>query len=35
MKPVRETLLGMVVVVSDAKRRAWLDRMRDYGRRLV
>ena len=30
MKPVRETLLGMVDAVSDAKRRAWLDRMRDY-----
>ena len=30
VKPVRETLLGMVDAVSDAKRRAWLDRMRDY-----
>ena len=35
MKPVRETLLGMVDAASDAKRRGWLDRMRDYGRRLV
>jgi putative NADPH-quinone reductase len=35
MKPVRETLLGMVDAASDAKRRRWLDRMRDYGRRLV
>jgi len=35
MKPVRETLLGMVDTVSDAKRRAWLERMRTYGRRLV
>jgi putative NADPH-quinone reductase len=35
MKPVRETLLGMVDAVSDAKRRAWLDRMRTYGGRLI
>jgi putative NADPH-quinone reductase len=35
MKPVRETLLGMVDAASDAKRRRWLDQMRDYGRRLV
>ena len=35
MKPVRETLLGMVDTVSDAKRWAWLERMRTYGRRLV
>jgi len=35
MKPVRETLLGMVDTVSDAKRQAWLDRMRAYGRRLI
>jgi len=35
MKPLRETLLGMVDAASDAKRRRWLDRMRDYGRRLV
>jgi putative NADPH-quinone reductase len=35
MKPVRETLLGMVDAASDAKRRGWLDRMRGYGRRLV
>jgi hypothetical protein len=27
MKPVRETLLGMVDAVSDAKRRASLERM--------
>jgi len=33
--PVRETLLGMVDAASDTKRRAWLDRMKDYGRRLV
>jgi len=30
-----ETLFGMVGAASDAKRRRWLDRMRDYGRRLV
>jgi hypothetical protein len=30
IKPVRETLLEMVDGASDAKRRAWLDRMRDY-----
>jgi putative NADPH-quinone reductase len=35
MKPVRETLLGMVDAVSDAKRRAWLDGMRTYGGRLI
>jgi putative NADPH-quinone reductase len=35
MRPVRESLSGMVDAVSDAKRRAWLDRMSDYGRRLV
>ena len=35
MKPVRETLLGMVDAASDAKRQGWLHRMRDYGRRLV
>jgi putative NADPH-quinone reductase len=33
--PVRETLLGMVDAASETKRRAWLDRMRDYGRRCV
>jgi len=35
MKPVRETLLGTVDAASDANRRAWLDRMRDYGKRLI
>ena len=35
MKPVRETLLGMVDAASDAKRRGWLDRMKGYGRHLV
>jgi len=27
--------LGMVDAVSDAKRRAWLERMRTYGRQLI
>jgi len=35
MPPVRETLPGMVDAASDAKRPGWLDRMRDYGRRLI
>jgi putative NADPH-quinone reductase len=35
MAPVRETLLGMVDTAGDAKRRQWLDRIRDCGRRLV
>jgi hypothetical protein len=35
MAPVRETLLGMVDAASDAKRQGWLDRMRDYGKRLI
>ena len=30
MKPVRETLWGMIDAVSDAKGRVWLDRMRAY-----
>ena len=34
-KPLSQTSLGMVDAASDAKRRRWLDRMRDYGRRLV
>jgi len=35
MPPVHETLLGMVDAASEAKRQGWLDRMRDYGRRLI
>src|SRR5262249_47277302 len=35
MKPVRETLLGMVEAASDAKRQKWLNKMSDYGRRLA
>lgn len=34
MKPVRESLFGMVAAVDEATRRRWLDRMRDYGGRL-
>jgi len=33
--PVRETLLGMVETAGDAKRRQWLDRIRDFGKRFV
>ncbi len=33
MKPVRETLLGMVEAAGDARRRRWLDRTRRYGGR--
>jgi putative NADPH-quinone reductase len=35
MKPVRETLLGMVQAVDDARRRRWLEQMRVQGQRLV
>lgn len=35
MRPVRETLFGMVEAASDAKRQRWLEQMRSYGRRLV
>jgi putative NADPH-quinone reductase len=35
MAPVRETLLRMVDAASDANRQGWLDRMRDYGTRLI
>ena len=35
MKPVRETLLGMVQTADQAKRQRWLDRMSDYGKRLI
>lgn len=33
IKPVRETLFGMVGNADEARRERWLDRMRDYGRR--
>jgi len=35
MKPVRETLLGMVQAVDVSPRRRWLDRVRGQGKRLV
>jgi putative NADPH-quinone reductase len=35
MKPVRESLFGMVEAVDAARRQRWLDRMKDCGRRLV
>jgi putative NADPH-quinone reductase len=35
IKPVRETLFGMVGGADEARRQRWLDRMRDYGRRAV
>jgi putative NADPH-quinone reductase len=34
VKPVRTTYLGMVEAASDARRRAWLNRLKDYGARL-
>jgi putative NADPH-quinone reductase len=35
IKPVRVTLFGMVGDADETRRRRWLDRMRDYGRRAV
>jgi putative NADPH-quinone reductase len=35
VKPVRETLFGMVDAASAAKRLGWLERIADYGRRLI
>jgi putative NADPH-quinone reductase len=35
MKPVRDTLFGMVQTASEARRRRWLDKMRQYGKRLI
>lgn len=35
IKPVRETLLGMVGDAGETRRRRWLARMRDYGSRAV
>jgi len=35
MKPVRETLLGMVQGVDEKRRQRWLDQMREAGKRLV
>lgn len=33
IKPVRQTLVGMVESLGDARRAKMLDRMRDLGRR--
>jgi putative NADPH-quinone reductase len=33
IKPVRETLFGLVDAASEAKRRKWLERMRALGRK--
>ena len=35
MRPIRESLLGMVDAASDVRRRRWLARMNKFGRRLV
>lgn len=35
MKPVRESLFGMVHAADEARRRRWIDQMRGYGGRLV
>jgi putative NADPH-quinone reductase len=35
MKPVRQSLFGMVEAASPARRRGWLDKMRRYGTRLA
>jgi putative NADPH-quinone reductase len=35
MRPIRESLLGMVDAASDARRQRWLARMNEFGRRLV
>ena len=32
IKPIRETLIGMIGSLSEAKRRAWLDKLRALGR---
>jgi putative NADPH-quinone reductase len=35
MRPIRESLLGMVDAASDARRQRWLAQMNQFGRRLV
>jgi putative NADPH-quinone reductase len=35
MRPIRESLLGMVDAASDSRRQRWLARMNEFGRRLV
>ena len=32
IRPIRETLIGMIGSLSEAKRRAWLDKLRALGR---
>lgn len=32
IKPIRETLIGMIGSLNEAKRRAWLDKLRTLGR---
>ena len=34
MRPVRETLLGTVHAADEARRRRWLDRIKDQGKQL-
>jgi putative NADPH-quinone reductase len=34
IKPVRETLLGMVHAADEARRWRWLDRIKDQGKQL-
>jgi len=34
VKPVREKLLGMVQVADEARRRRWLDWIKDQGKQL-
>jgi putative NADPH-quinone reductase len=33
IKPIAETLIGMIGTASEAKRQAWLDKLRALGRR--
>lgn len=32
IKPIRETLIGMVETLDEAKRRNWLEKLREFGR---
>ena len=33
IRPIRESLFGMIGTASEVKRRRWLDRMRELGAR--
>ena len=33
IKPIRESLIGMVEAISDEKRRNWLTKMADFGQK--